>query len=49
MQESLDLAEALEGNLRALIETSPLPEHPDYEGADKWLISAYQRAWKGLL
>ena len=47
MQECLDVAEALEGNLRALIGTSPLPEHPDYEGADEWLIGAYQRAWAG--
>lgn len=46
MQEALDLAEALEGNLRALIGTSPLPEHPDREAADRWLIGAYQRAWR---
>lgn len=46
MREALDLAEALEGNLRALIGTSPLPEYPDREAADRWLISAYQRAWK---
>lgn len=49
MQEALDLAEMLEAHIRELLGTSPLPEHPDREAADRWLISAYQRTWKGEL
>jgi hypothetical protein len=47
MTETLDVAENLEARLRGLIDTSPLRAEPDREAADAWLISAYQRAWKG--
>ena len=47
MKEALDVAGDLEGILRDLAETSPLRAEPDRATADAWLISAYQRAWKG--
>ena len=47
MSEALVMAEELEARIRELLETSPLPEHPDSAAADRWLISAYQRAWSG--
>lgn len=45
MREALDAAAGLENRIRTLLTTSPLPEHPDYVAADRWLISAYQQAW----
>ena len=45
MNDALDMASELEITLRGLLGTSPLPEHPDYEAADRWLIRAYRRAW----
>jgi uncharacterized protein len=45
MESVLAEAERLEDRLRALIETSPLPEYPDRDAADAWLVSTYQRAW----
>lgn len=47
MTEALDMAEGLEARLRELLVTSPLPEHPDRDAADAWLVSAYRRAWDG--
>jgi hypothetical protein len=47
MHEVLAMADDLEARIRGLLETSPLPEHPDYAAADRWLTSAYQRAWSG--
>lgn len=47
MADALQAAADLEARIRELLETSPLPEHPDYAAADRWLISAYQRAWAG--
>ena len=49
MADALRAAEDLEARLRALTETSPLRAEPDRDTADAWLISAYQRAWKGEL
>jgi hypothetical protein len=45
MTEALERAEECERQIGMLLETSPLPEYPDYAAADAWLISAYQRAW----
>jgi hypothetical protein len=45
MQEALEMAGECERRIEELLTTSPLPEKPDYEAADKWLVSAYQRAW----
>ena len=47
MESVLAEAERLEDQLRALTETSQLPEYPDRDTADTWLVSAYQRAWAG--
>ncbi|WP_344731321.1 nucleotidyltransferase domain-containing protein, partial [Spinactinospora alkalitolerans] len=45
MAEALAAAEELEAELRDLVTTSPLPEHPDHAWADAWLVEAYQRTW----
>jgi predicted nucleotidyltransferase len=45
MESVLTEAERLEDQLRILTETSKLPEYPDRDAADPWLVSAYQRAW----
>jgi uncharacterized protein len=37
--------EVLENQLQALLDTSELPEHPDYDRANRWLIMAYQEMW----
>jgi hypothetical protein len=47
MTDALAMAAELEEALRVLLETSPLPVHPDYAEMDRWLISAYGRAWAG--
>jgi uncharacterized protein len=48
MADALQAAADLEARIRELLETSPLPERPDYAAADLWLISAYQRAWREI-
>lgn len=45
MAEALDMAGECERRIEALLETSPLPEHPDYAAADEWLVRAYQGSW----
>jgi hypothetical protein len=45
MESVLAEARRLEDQLRALTEASPLPDRPDRDAADAWLVSAYQRAW----
>lgn len=35
-----------ERRLEDLLDTSPLPEQPDYERVNDWLVSAYLRAWE---
>ena len=49
MQWALDVAAGLAEEIRDLIATSPLREHPGREAADAWLIRAYQRAWSDAL
>jgi uncharacterized protein len=46
-QEALDAAAELEQQLKMLLQTSPLPERPDRDALDAWLVDAHQRAWKG--
>jgi uncharacterized protein len=46
MQSALDMAAKLEDRITGLIATSPLPEYPDRDKADEWLVSAHQRAWR---
>jgi hypothetical protein len=48
MEEALEIAGDLEELLRDLTESSPLRAEPDRETADAWLVSAYQRSWKGV-
>ena len=38
-------AEAAEGRLKELLTTSPLPEHPDVERVEAFLIRAYRERW----
>lgn len=46
-EEALEAAESLERRLDELVRgASPLPEEPDAEWADAWLVRAYLRAWK---
>lgn len=45
MEWALDKAEMLEQRITDAIPSSPLPEQPDRDAADAWLVSAYQRAW----
>jgi hypothetical protein len=39
-------ADELQHRLVALLETSPLPEHPDHDAVNEFLVDAY-RAWWG--
>jgi hypothetical protein len=45
--EALAAADELEAKLTKLLTSSPLPQQPDYERANAWLIESYQRAWAG--
>ncbi|MEV8439166.1 nucleotidyltransferase domain-containing protein [Actinosynnema sp. NPDC051121] len=44
-QEALDAAADLEAQLEKLIKSSELPDEPDWDGATRWLISAYETVW----
>jgi hypothetical protein len=44
-EDALDYAVELESDLRKLRLTSDLPEHPDYDRANTWLIDTYRREW----
>lgn len=46
MDEALEAAAVCEQQIKVLLETSHLPEHPDCAAADEWLIGAYQRSWR---
>jgi predicted nucleotidyltransferase len=43
--EALAAADELEAKLTKLLDSSPLPQRPDHERANRWLIESYQRAW----
>lgn len=45
MREALEAAEECERQIKVLLDTSPLPEKPDYGAMDRWLVSAYERSW----
>lgn len=44
-QEAVEVAASLERQLVDLRETSPLPERPNRDRLDAWLVAAHQRAW----
>lgn len=46
-QEALEAAEELEHRLEALADSSPLPERPQTDEAERWLIDAYRETWAG--
>jgi hypothetical protein len=43
--EALAAADELEARLEKLILSSALPERPDHDRANNWLIQAYRRVW----
>lgn len=43
----LSLAGMVEAELKAAIDASLLPERPDYDRVNEFLISAYQEGWRG--
>jgi uncharacterized protein len=43
--EALDAAADLQERLEKLIITSPLPERPDWDQANAWLVRAYRESW----
>jgi hypothetical protein len=44
-EEAIEATADLERQLVALRETSPLPERPDLEAVNAWLVAAYRRVW----
>lgn len=40
-------AESLEAQLKRLLDASPLPETPDTEMVERWLIHAHRAMWRG--
>ncbi len=44
-QDAIDAAADLEARLEVLTRTADLPEHPDTERANRWLIETYQAKW----
>ena len=46
-EDVLAVAASMEADLACLIDTSPLPEYPDEDVVERWLVSAYRRAWDG--
>lgn len=46
MTEAIDRATFLEAQLLELRDSSDLPNHPDYDRANRWLIDTYQREWR---
>jgi hypothetical protein len=45
MQACLDFAGDLEARVRRAMEASALPEHPDREAVNRWLVQAYLEHW----
>ncbi|SHE41805.1 nucleotidyltransferase domain-containing protein [Streptoalloteichus hindustanus] len=43
---ALEAAAELEARLRELATASPLPERPDRDRANRWLVRAYQSVWE---
>jgi uncharacterized protein len=46
--EALDMALDFEDEIKHYMPNSPLPERPDREAADRWLIDTYQEVWHHL-
>lgn len=44
-EEALEVVAALEAQVAALCETSPLPPEPDLRAVDDWLASVYRAKW----
>lgn len=44
-QAALDASYVLQEELMRLRDTSKLPEHPNYDAADRWLVGVYRREW----
>jgi uncharacterized protein len=44
-EEALDRALDLEDQIKRLMTTSTLPERPDYDAIDAWVISVHRRHW----
>lgn len=47
-QEAIEAAADLEARLEILTRTSPIPEVPDMDRANRWLIDAYEAGWATL-
>jgi predicted nucleotidyltransferase len=45
LPEVLDRATELRTRLETLLETSPLPEHPDSAAAERWMLETYWETW----
>lgn len=41
----LEAAAAYEAAMKGLLTTSPLPEHPDEEAVERWLLETYAEVW----
>ncbi|MCU0690049.1 MAG: nucleotidyltransferase domain-containing protein [Polyangiaceae bacterium] len=41
----IEWAEDLEARVTALLDTSPLPEHPDTAAVQEWMLGVYLNAW----
>lgn len=46
INDVLTWAGELERHVEDLLDTSPLPEQPNYDLINEWLVSVYPRAWK---
>lgn len=44
--QCIEMAEALEADLQNLLDTSPLPEHPNTAEVERWMIRCYLNAWQ---
>ena len=47
LNDVLTLSGELMHSLRELRESSPLPEEPDFDAVNCWLVHVYQRRWEG--
>lgn len=46
MEEVLAQVQVLEAEIHAAVAGSPLPEHPDHDWVDGWLITAHRQHWQ---
>jgi hypothetical protein len=45
LDETLAQIDEIERQLHAAVESSPLPEEPDYESVDTFLLDSYRQGW----